>query len=80
MNRDFDSQRPIYASQESMLIWESVIVRLDQLEKAVIDHEQRFDTLQTWWWKRAWFWVDGWPWHDLNGTQKRRVWHRRDGR
>lgn len=40
------------------------------------DHAERFDTLQTPWWKRVWFWIDGWPWHDLNGTRKPRPWHR----
>ena len=68
--------RPTYASEESMLLHESVQQRLDALEKAVSDHSQRFDTLQTPWWKRVWFWVDGWPWHDLNGQQRRRPWHR----
>jgi len=72
--------RTTYASEESMLLYNSLMARIEQLERAVIDHEQRFDTLQTWWWKRVWFWIDGWPWHDLNGTQKRRFWHRRDGR
>jgi len=58
----------------------SLIVRVTQLERMVRDHENRFDTLQTPLWKRIGFWIDGWPWHDLNGTQKRRFWHRRDGR
>jgi hypothetical protein len=66
----------LYCSEECKLIHESAKIRLDQLERAVIDHEQRFDTLQTWWWKRVWFWIDGWPWHDLNGERRRRPWHR----
>ena len=66
--------------EEAELHVKSLTARVDVLEKLYIDHEQRFDTLQTWWWKRVWFWIDGWPWHDLNGTQKRRPWHRRDGR
>ena len=55
----------------------SLTARVDALEAMVSDHDQRFDTLQTAWWKRAWFWIDGWPWHDLNGAQRRRPWHRR---
>lgn len=51
--------------------------RVDELEHAVSDHAQRFDTAQTWWWKRILFWLDGWPLHDWNGTQRRRPWHRR---
>jgi hypothetical protein len=54
---------------------ESLAVRVAELERIVSDHEQRFDTLQTPFWKRLWFWIDGWPWHDLNGTQRRRPWH-----
>ena len=69
--------RPTYASEESMLLHESVQQRLDALEKAVSDHSQRFDTLQTPWWKRVLFWIDGWPWHDLNGERKPRPWKAR---
>jgi len=74
-----DPDRPSLASEETLAIYASLNVRLGQLERLVSDHDQRFDTLQTWWWKRVWFWIDGWPWHDLNGIQKRRFWHRRDG-
>lgn len=63
-------------SEESVVVHESVDTRLDALEKIVTDHAQRFDTLQTPFWKRAWFLIDGWPWHDLNGEQRRRPWHR----
>lgn len=49
-----------------------------QLWPTVRDHAQRFDTLQTPWWKRVAFWIDGWPWYDLNGTQRWRPWHRGD--
>lgn len=55
----------------------SLTARLSTLERMVIDHNQRFDTLQTPFWKRLWFWIDGWPWHDLNGVQKTRPWHRK---
>lgn len=69
-----------YCSEECRLIHQSVAFRLDQLEKRVSDHEQRFDTLQTPFWKRVWFAIDGWPWYDLNGTQTRRPWHKRGRR
>lgn len=50
-----------------------------QLWQLVRDHAQRFDTLQTPWWKRAWFRIDGWPGRkDLNADRRaRRPWHRR---
>lgn len=67
--------RPVYSSEETLLLVDSVVARLDALEQRVRDHDQRFDTLQTWFWKRIWFWIDGWPWHDLNGVQARRPWH-----
>lgn len=51
--------------------------QVEQFSQMVMDHEQRFDTLQTPWWKRVWFWVNGWPWYDLNAPRpKRRPWHR----
>jgi hypothetical protein len=65
-----------YSSDETRLVLDSFRVRLDELERIVSDHAQRFDTLETWWWRRVWFAIDGWPWHDLNGTQRRRFWHR----
>jgi len=63
-----------YCSEECRLIHESAKKRIGALEQIVSDHSQRFDTLQTPWWKRIWFWIDGWPWYNLNGTQKRRPW------
>lgn len=56
----------------------SLTVRISALEDLVRDHAQRFDTLQTPWWKRVVFKINGWPWYDLNGTQRRRPWHRKD--
>lgn len=56
---------------------ESLTNRLETLERESRDHAQRFDTLQTPWWKRLLFVIDGWPWYDLNGRQRRRPWHRR---
>jgi hypothetical protein len=47
---------------------EDLTSRVAELERLVSDHAQRFDTLQTPWWKRAWY--------DLNGRQKRRPWHK----
>lgn len=55
----------------------SLTTRVNELERRAVDHDQRFDTLQTPFWKRVVFWLDGWPWHDLNGTQQRRPWHSR---
>ena len=40
---------------------QSLSVRMQELERMVIDHEQRFDTLQTSLWKRLLFRIDGWP-------------------
>ena len=67
---------PVYCSEECKLIHETAVRRIENLEREVGDHRERFDTLQTPWWKRVWFWIDGWPWYDLNGTQRRRPWHR----
>ena len=61
---------------EAEVVIQSQQVSLDALEKLVRDHAQRFDTLQTPWWKRLWYKVNGWPWYDLNGIQRRRPWHR----
>lgn len=66
----------VYCSEECKLIHASATARIEELERVVIDLVQRFDTLQTPWWKRVWFWIDGWPWYDLNGVQRRRPWHR----
>ncbi len=68
--------RPTYASQESMRLYLELAGRIEALEKLTIDHAQRFDTLQTPFWKRWWFWLQGWPWYDLNGERTRRWWHR----
>lgn len=50
----------------------------DQLWHLTRDHAQRFDTLQTRWWKRLWFRVDGWPGQrNLNAESRAwRPWHR----
>lgn len=57
----------------------SLTVRVDLLEKAVSDHAQRFDTLQSPLWKRVWFRVQGWPGQcDLNAERRRwRPWNGR---
>jgi hypothetical protein len=55
---------------------ESLWVNINQLHQRTMDHEQRFDTLQTPWWKRLLFLLDGWPWYDLNAPRRRwRPWH-----
>jgi len=54
----------------------SLTSRVVELERLLVDHSQRFETLQTPWWKRLWFWLQGWPWYDLNGQQAHRPWHR----
>ena len=46
-------------------------------ERRLSDHAQKFDTLETPWWKRAWFTLDGWPHHQLNAPRRQwRPWHR----
>lgn len=49
-----------------------------QLWELTRDHAQRFDTLQTPWWKRLWFRIDGWPGQrNLNADRRAwRPWHR----
>ena len=55
---------------------QSLYVKVEELERIVADHAQRFDTLQTRWWKRLWFRIDGWPGqNDLNGKRVWRPWH-----
>jgi len=56
----------------------SLTVRMEELERIARDHEARFDTLQTSWWRRAWFRIDGWPGiRNLNADRRsRRPWHR----
>lgn len=57
---------------------DSIKANVEQLWAIVNDHSKRFDTLQTVWWRRLWFRIDGWPGQrDLNGTRRRRPWHRR---
>jgi hypothetical protein len=52
-------------------------VRVDELERTVRDHAQRFDTAQTHQWKRVWFWLQGWPMTDWNAPKRNwRPWHR----
>ena len=65
-------------ADECKLIQEVMLDQIKELRIKVSDFEQRFDTLQTPFWKRVIFWIDGWPWHDLNGTQNKRPWHRGD--
>lgn len=55
----------------------SFYVKVEELERIVSDHAQRFDTLQTSWWKRLWFRIDGWPGQKNLNADKRswRPWH-----
>lgn len=56
----------------------SLVIRVEELERLSSDHAQRFDTLQTPWWKRLWFRIDGWPGiRDLNAKGRaHRPWHK----
>lgn len=69
-----DLQRRL-ANAESEIT--SLKVNKDITQNLVMDHEQRFDTLQTRWWKRLWFYIDGWPGRlDLNADKRQwRPWH-----
>ena len=71
-----DDRLRVRSLEEAEAHVRSLTQRVRSLEQAVSDHAQRFDTLQTPWWKRVWFAIDGWPWYDLNGTQRHRPWHR----
>jgi hypothetical protein len=64
--------------EEAQIHIASLTARIEELERKVSDHEQRFDTLQTRVWKRAWFRINGWPGqNDLNAERPRvRPWHR----
>lgn len=54
---------------------EELTRKVHEHERLLRDHEQRFDTLQTPWWRRVRFWLEGWPWYDLNGVRQDRPWH-----
>lgn len=57
---------------------DSLKVRVEELERLVRDHAERFDTLQTALWRRLLFRLDGWPGQrNLNaGRRSWRPWHR----
>ena len=74
-----DDHKHTYQSEECKVLHESMLIRLQQLEQTISDHRQRFDTLQTPWWKRVLFKINGWPWYNLNGKQAHRPWHKKDG-
>lgn len=66
--------------EEARVHIESHLARIEELERRVSDHAQRFDTAQTVPWKRLWFWAyGGWPlWTDLNADRPRwRPWRSR---
>lgn len=56
----------------------SLTVKVEELERLVSDHAQRFDTLETAAWKRTWFRIQGWPGQrNLNAESPTwRPWHR----
>lgn len=68
--------RPTYSSEECVVTHDSMQIRIRDLERQVSDHRQRFETLETHWWKRVWFWLQGWPWYPLNGERGTRPWRR----
>jgi hypothetical protein len=60
-----------------MLLYRSLVVRIEELERKASDHEQRLDTAQTHQWKRVWFWLLGWPMTDWNAERRNpRPWRR----
>jgi len=62
--------------EECRVVFTSFQAQLTELARLVSDHSQRFDTLQSPWWKRVAFWIDGWPSADLNAPRRRwRPWH-----
>ena len=67
----------LYCSEECRLIHDSNGARIEELERLVSDHAQRFDTAQSHQWKRAWFWFWGWPLTDWNAVRPNwRPWNR----
>lgn len=66
MNCDCEECRVVLASFQR---------QLTELKRLISDHEQRFDTLQTPYWKRLVYWLDGWPLVNLNGARRWRPWH-----
>ena len=69
-------ERPLHCSEECRVQHDQIRKHMDYLQSMATDSRNRLQTLQTPWWKRVWFVIDGWPWYDLNGTQRRRPWHR----
>jgi hypothetical protein len=64
--------------EEAEVHIQSLTARIAELERLISDHSQRFDTLQTAWYKRLWFRIDGWPGiRNLNADRKAwRPWRR----
>jgi hypothetical protein len=67
----------VHSIEEAERHLESLTVRVDELERRVSDHAQRFDTLQTTLWRRILFRLDGWPGRrNLNAERRAwRPWH-----
>ena len=68
---------PIRSLEEAEMAINVLRTQVAQLQHDVVDHEQRFDTLQTSLCKRFWFRIDGWPGQrDLNAPRQAwRPWH-----
>lgn len=74
-----DNELPrVRSIEEAEVVIQSLYARQTQMLRTISDHTNRFDTLQTPFWKRIWFAINGWPWYDLNApAPKARPWHRR---
>jgi hypothetical protein len=68
---------PIRGLDEAEMAINVLRVQMAQLQRDVVDHRERFETLQTPLWKRIWFRIDGWPGQcNLNAEQRAwRPWH-----
>jgi hypothetical protein len=71
------SDPQVQSLEEAQVHIASLSARLDEVERLLVDHSHRFDTLQSGWLKRLWFRIDGWPGHrDLNAERRAwRPWH-----
>lgn len=71
-----DKPLKVESLEEAEAVILAIYLRQGEILRQLRDHEARFDTLQTPFWKRMVFWINGWPWYDLNGKQNHRLWHR----
>ena len=66
--------------EEAEVVIQSLYARQAIAEDLARDLTQRFDTLQTPWYKRVLYTIDGWPWYNLNADRPkwrpwRKWWH-----